>query len=157
MSEIEVGKEFCKFLEENGKVDEKGKTTLNLKEYREFLASQGLTKEVIEKTAAVEEEVTTGLYRYNAERVTAEVKKLVDEGKIDEAKKVKVETKITTPFGVRNMVTDAYRYRAPAFGSDKPTESTMVARDKIEESRCFNKELCTQCENEIKKLLGIEF
>lgn len=153
----EVGKEFSKFLAEKGTKDEKdGKisTTLTLKNYREFLTSQGITKEILEKQAAVEAEVTDGINRYNGDTLSAKVKELVDAGKADEAKKAESSVTVTTPFGVRKVRTQSYR-NYPVPGSDKKVDKTFIVTDDYKMSRSTDKNVVKSYEDNLKKLLGI--
>lgn len=94
---VESGTTFAAFLAKNGNKEEKAKdkdgktkigTTLTLKNYRDFLTSQGITKEILEKQASVETEVTDGINRYNGDVLSAKVEELVKAGKTDDAKAV---------------------------------------------------------------------
>jgi len=151
----EVGKEFAKFLTEKGTVDEKGNTSLTLKNYREFLAGQGITKEILDKQAAVDAEVTNGIYRHGDEVVTKKVEELVKAGKKDEAKEVKTVTSITTPIGTRKVTIQSHK-SYPVPGSDKRVDKVLVINDDYKTSRTVSKDMCKGYEDNLKKLLGLE-
>ena len=150
----EVGKSFAEFLEQNGTVDENGVTSLTLKDYRTFLGDHGVTKDIQSKMTEVETEVTTGLCLYNAKKLTEKVEELKKDGKLDEAKKAEVSTRLTTNTGTRRVRTVASQ-TYPIPGSTDKCTKTMVVTDTIKMTRSVDKEIVKGLEDEMKKLLGL--
>ena len=151
----EIGKVFAEFLGKEGVKDETGNTSLTMKSYKDFLAAQGLSKDIQEKILEVEKEVTTGLIRFNADALTAKIKELKNNGKEEEAAKAEVTTRVTTPFGQRRMRTVASQ-QYPVMGSDTKITKVGVVHDNYKFSRAIDKEVLGTIEDQFKTLLGLE-
>lgn len=160
---VESGKTFAAFLVKNGNKEEKAKdkdgktkigTTLTLKNYRDFLTSQGITKEILEKQASVETEVTDGINRYNGDVLSAKVEELVKAGKTDDAKAVESSVSVTTPLGTRKVTAASYK-KYPIPSSDEKVEKGYVITDDYKMTKSVTKSIVADYEANLKKLLGI--
>jgi hypothetical protein len=148
-----VGKTFAEFLKERG-TEEGNTTSLTLKDYREFLNSQGINKDIQDKYADVQKEVNTGVMMFNAQRLEKIVKETIKKEGKEEAAKCAVNTRITTPTGTRNVRTIASK-TYPIPGKDTTCTKYAVVQDNIKETRAVDKDAVAKMEADMAKLFGI--
>lgn len=149
-----LGESAKKFLEENVTTDERGNAHLTQKKYQEFMAANGITKEMLDAKAEVDKELINGSYLYASDELAKKVKKAKSDGN-DPTKEV-MSLSIGIPSGSINMdIIAAKSYPVPRNPGESITK-TNVCRLDIRQTRFLEKETVSACEADMAKLLGIE-
>lgn len=117
-----IGDTFLECLKNNAKANG-DKYVLSAKDYSKFLVEQGITEEVQKKIyGELCREVATGSVRFLADIELEEVKKLKEEGKEEEAGKVKKYVRIKLPEeGEQTIDLEAKQVTNSGFCKDGPS------------------------------------
>ena len=151
-----TGDTFYKYLKENASATEKGdKYILTSKAYSKFLVEQGITDDIQKKLAEISTETTTGGIKFLSEIELDEAKKLIKDGKTDEAKEIKKNLVIKLPDGQRNMRLEAYRKFPGGPNSDVPVEKFARWDDDWTITKSIDKDVYTQIQEDFKKVFSL--
>lgn len=151
-----TGDTFYKYLKENASATEKGdKYILTSKAYSKFLVEQGITDDIQKKLAEISTETTTGGIKFLSEIELDEAKKLIKDGKKDEAKEIKKNLVIKLPDGQRNMRLEAYRKFPGGPNSDVPVEKFARWDDDWTITKSIDKDVYTQIQEDFKKVFSL--
>lgn len=151
-----TGDTFYKYLKENASATEKGdKYILTSKAYSKFLVEQGITDDIQKKLAEISTETTTGGIKFLSEIELDEAKKLIKDGKTDEAKEIKKNLVIKLPDGQRNMRLEAYRKFPGGPNSDVPVEKFARWDDDWTITKSIDKDVYTQIQEDFKKVFNV--
>ena len=151
-----TGDTFYKYLKENASATEKGdKYILTSKAYSKFLVEQGITDDIQKKLAEISTETTTGGIKFLSEIELDEAKKLIKDGKTDEAKEIKKNLVIKLPEGQRNMRLEAYRKFPGGPNSDVPVEKYARWDDDWTITKSIDKDVYAQIQEDFKKVFSL--
>ena len=151
-----TGDTFYKYLKENASATEKGdKYILTAKAYQKFLVEQGITDDIQKKLTEIATETNTGGIKFLSEIELDEAKKLIKDGKTDEAKEIKKNLVIKLPEGQRNMRLEAYRKFPGGPNSDVPVEKYARWEDDWTITKSIDKDVYTQIQEDFKKVFNV--
>lgn len=97
--------EFLKQLKADNKltINDRGVWKVKQDDYFEFMNSCGITEKMVRDRAAADNELITGMYRLNSERLEELVTKTLEEDPNSDCKQLKVNTTIAIPYGKFEM------------------------------------------------------
>lgn len=93
--------EFLKQLKADNKltVNDRGVWKVKQHDYLEFMNSCGITEKMVKDRAAADNELITGMYRLNTERLEELVTKTLEEDPNSDCKQLKATTSVVIPYG----------------------------------------------------------
>lgn len=141
------------FVRQNAVADDSGNYRIAQKKYMEYMASQGIPKEVMQAYREADTNLLNAMYEFNAE----EMLKRCDEDKKngDDPSKRVIKLNVTVPDGAYKMITyGAKQYPLPNKSGETITK-TMVTRLTIDQDRKLDRALCVSYEKKLADLLGV--
>lgn len=149
-----IGENAHNFLKENVTIDENGNARLTQKKFMEFMAANGITKEVMDAKSEADKELINGAYRFVNEKLTEKVNKVKEEG--GDPSDASVSLAIGIPNGSINMdLTASKNYSAPRNPGETITK-TNVCKLNYKQTRFLDKDMTSACEADMAKLLGLD-
>ena len=151
----EIEDSFLDVLEKHAKVDEnKEKAFLKMDQYRDFMKSQGFTKDMLTKYDDTVDSILAAEYKYAAKQLQGNISDLIKAGKIEEAKKAKFEVQCNADKPICTTIKAQKTYPARPRSPDKITkycETTHVITASIK----TDQETALKTENDVKALFGL--
>lgn len=141
------------FLKGAAVVGDKGVAHVTQKDYMQFMADHGVTKDVIDATNAAHKELVDGMYQFNAEHLKAAIHEIKQAG--GDTHKAKFKTVINIPKGNITMESTAAKTYPVPNSPDKVTK-VMVTNLSIDQERFIDKDMIASMEAEFKKDLGLK-
>lgn len=157
------GKQAQEFLEKNIQYDEKGDGHVSQQAYYDYMASAGITKEIIDAKLEAQEELVRGLFLTAAHKLGERVDEAKKEGRDGKDEGLTINVKI--PKGNIKLHMDASRtfLASQAVGDKsaprKPITKTCVIRLDTKNSAMLGgsfKETIRTVENEMRARLGLK-
>ncbi len=147
------GNEALKFLEKESTFNETSKTwTVSQKSFMDWMKSQGITEETYKSVNEAQQELINGVYRFSNGKLVDQVQATKKSG--GDAGKESVKVSVTIPKGSIVMETHASK-TYPVPGKSERVTKTCVTTLDIRQQRLLDKDLCSSCEDEMRKLLGL--
>lgn len=149
-----LGENARSFLKEHSTIDENGNAHLSQKAYMDFMAANGVTKEMMDARQEADKELLNGIYLFTTDQLQEKVKKVKEEG--GDPSKETVSTTVRIPNGSIDLdLTASKSYPVPRNPGESITK-TNVCRLDIRQSRYLDKEMVSSCEADMAKLLGLD-
>lgn len=141
------------FVRQNAVADDSGNYRIAQKKYMEYMASQGIPKEVMQAYREADTNLLNAMYEFNAEEMLKRCEE--DKKNGDDPSKRVIKLSVTVPDGAYKMTTyGAKQYPLPNKSGETITK-TMVTRLTIDQDRKLDKALCVSYEKKLADLLGV--
>lgn len=142
------------FVRQNATADDSGNYRISQKKYTEYMASQGIPKEVLQVCREADTNLINAMYEFNAEEMLKRCEEDKKNGE-DPSKRV-VKLSVAVPDGAYKLTTySAKQYPLPNKNGETITK-TMVARLTIDQDRKLDRSLCETYEKKLADLLGVQ-
>lgn len=140
------------FLKKEATVNDHGVSHVTQKNYMDFMAAHGVTKEVIDATTEAHQELINGMYHYVGDRLKERIPEVKKAG--EDPMRAKEKIVVNIPNGSISMeMTAAKTFPVP--NQDHKVTKTAVTTLQINQQRLMDKNLCADMEASIKKDLGL--
>lgn len=151
----EISDSFLDVLEKHAQIDEKKeKALLKMDHYRDFMKSQGFTKEMIAKYDDTLDSIFAAEYKYAAKQLQENISDLIKAGKIEEAKKAKFEVQCNSSKPICTTIKATKQYPARPGSPEKVTKYCETTQEMVVHIT-VDKEAATKIENDVKALFGL--
>ena len=151
----EIADSFLDVLEKHAQVNEnKDKALLKMDQYRDFMKSQGFTKEMLTKYDDTLDSIFAAEYKYAAKQLQENISDLIKAGKIDEAKAAKFEIQCNASKPMCTTIRAQKTYPARPGSPDKVTKYCETKQE-MTVSIAIDKETALKTENDVKALFGL--
>ena len=151
----EIADSFLDVLEKHAQIDEKKeKALLKMDQYRDFMKSQGFTKDMLTKYDDTLDSILAAEYRYAAKQLQDNISDLIKAGKVEEAKKAKFEVQCNANKPINTEVIAQKSYPSKPGSPDKVTKY-CITKHTIAASITIDKETALKTENDVKALFGL--
>lgn len=147
-----VGSDFAEYLNKVAKVTD-DTANVSLSDLKGFYKSKGITEAQIAQWSEVQKEISTGVYKYTADKVLDKVEELKKAGKKDEAENYRFNTKMNIPGGIQKFTVKAVTSSASPQDRSKTVTHYGTFRDVIKLSRSIDKTVTADYEDRIMKAL----
>lgn len=142
------------FVRQNATADDSGNYRIAQKKYMEYMASQGIPKEVLQAYREADTSLINAMYEFNAEEMLKRCEEAKKNGEDPSDRVVKLS--VAVPDGAYKLTTySAKQYPLPNKHGETITK-TMVARLTIDQDRKLDKSLCETYEKKLADLLGVQ-
>ena len=148
-----AGETALAFLKKEATITDNGVGHVTQKNYQNFMAENGVTADMLKTITNVHQELVTGMYLFNNERLVEQV---------DEAKKAgrnpyteKVVTSVNIPNGSIVLSTTAAKtYPIPRKPGETVTRTCVGVLD-FRQDRMLDKDICAAAEKEMRAQLNL--
>lgn len=148
-----LGESGKKFVSENAREDERGTYHVTQKAYVGFMNEQGVPKQVLDTIGNAHEELVNGMYLFGDEKLKAKVKAEQKAG--HDGKDQKVQMSVNIPNGHIDMLMESSKSYPVPRGNGERIDKANVTHFNMNQKRLLNKDILSECEAEMKKLLKL--